>query len=137
GSVDDLAVEQGDPAQHVDGAGELVIVRRADDRRVDRALLGGLVLVGLVLVSGLILVGFVLVDALVLVRLRRLVVLLVGGAGGLVVLGLVVLRGALDLGGFDDDVGIDAAGLDRAAGRGVVARGRQPHPPVPRDPDAR
>src|SRR2546423_4359016 len=111
-SVHQAAVEQRDAAQHVDGAGELVVVGGADDGRIDGALICRAV---------------VLLFVFFVVLLHALVVLFVAGLGGLVVLlvaGLLVLG---DLGGLDNDVGVDAARLDRAAGRRVIARRRQAH----------
>src|ERR1041385_3216312 len=100
------------------GGRELVVVGSADDRRIDGALICRAVVF-------LIVLFFVLLRALVVL----LVAWLVAGLGGLFFLG--------DLGGLDDDVGVDAARLDRAAGGRVVARRRQAHRTMPRERDDR
>src|SRR2546423_7443990 len=115
-SVHQAAVEQRDAAQHVDGAGELVVVGGANDGRID----GALICRAVVLL-------FVFFVVFLVVLLRALVVLLVAGLGGLVVLLVARLLFLGDLGGLDDDIGVDAARLDRAAGRRVIARRRQAH----------
>src|SRR5580765_4020675 len=77
-SIHHAAVEQSDAAQHVYRPGELIVVGGSHDRRVDRALLGRALVLGLVVLG---------------------LVLLVARLCSLVVLGLaILLRRVLDLG---------------------------------------